>query len=195
MATDSAVRLEEVRDVVGVARLELEHPGRAFGGPAEDQRVVRHRVAPVAVVRFEDDVRSPVPGAEGEGPRADRVVERCAAGCLEVLGRLDPERGEGDDLLESRHRAAHREHHGERIGCRHRLDLAPVVTIRGAHLGCARGGGGLGCPGRFGSAGGLGGHRGVGCCRGVGCSRRVGRRCGRRRASTTGAGDHGENRQ
>src|SRR5690606_15295836 len=74
----------------------------------------------------EHDLVAALPRLEAVGPGADRVLDRRAAGLLEVLGRVDAERRERDLRGEGHVGVAEREPHGQLVD---RLDAGEVAGV------------------------------------------------------------------
>ena len=71
-----------VRDLVDRAGAQLDEPAGARFRPADDERLERRLVAPIAVEALEDDAVAARPLLELPGPGADRVVEDRAAASI-----------------------------------------------------------------------------------------------------------------
>ena len=114
-----------------VPRLQFEQTAGALRRPLQHGRRMGRLVAVVVVEPLEDHRVATDPLFERVRAGADRVVERCAAGGLEVLFRLDAEHTKGDLGQERRVRPAQVELDGVLVHRRDRLDPAAVVATAG----------------------------------------------------------------
>ncbi len=168
------------RHAEGVTALKLDESTGTLSRPVQDCGGMGRHVSVVVVVARVDNRVTSYPFLQGIGAGSDRVVERCAAGRLEVLFRLDAEHTKCDLLQECRVRLAQCELHGELVDGRDRIDATRVV-LRAPGSVCDR----LAFEARVGSGRCRCGvrPRGGSCCR-VWCGRRS-VRCRRRCGSAT----------